>query len=217
MKTHLRFFWLLAALLGILVGCTTQPSAAVAPLEVETTAPLATEAPAAAPCVLPAVVPPTPPAVMPGYTELDPATGLHMTGTPQEIDLDSYRLRVTGLVERPLELTYDELRCLPKVRRQAKLVCPGFFVDEATWAGARIGEVLALAGVQEGATRIKLVGADGYARELAIDEQLTDTGLVAYEWEGEPLPALHGFPMRIVLPEFSGGNWVKWLVASGVN
>ena len=71
------------------------------------------------------------------------------------MDLESYRLRVTGRVERLLELTYDELHCLPKVRRRAKLVCPGFFVDEATWAGAPIGEMLALAGVQEGATRMK--------------------------------------------------------------
>ena len=69
------------------------------------------------------------------------------------MDLESYRLRVTSRVERPLAPTYDEPRCLPRVETRAKLVCPGFFVDEATWAGAPTDEVLALAGVQEGATR----------------------------------------------------------------
>lgn len=205
--------WSLVALavVGILVGCTGQGLAVVGLVDVPTVTPVDTEA-TAAPCALPAIVVPTPPAEVPGSAGLDPTTGLHMTGTPQEIDLESYRLRVTGLVERPLELTYDELRCLPKRQTTAELVCPGFFVDEATWAGAPIGEVLALAGVKEGATKLRMESVDGYSRVLTINEQLTERGLVAYEWEGEPLPILHGFPVRAVLPEISGGNWIKWLV-----
>ena len=135
-----------------------------------------------------------------------------MTGTAQKIDLKSYRLEVTGKVEHPLSLTYDDLRCLPKVETKAILECPGFFVDEATWAGVPIGEVLALAGVQGGANNLELIGADGYSRMVPISQEL-DTAFLAYEWEGEPLPILHGFPVRVVYPEASGGSWVKWLVA----
>jgi DMSO/TMAO reductase YedYZ molybdopterin-dependent catalytic subunit len=225
-------------LIAALVACASQPSAVVVPTRgatntppktsaatsvpptsVSTSTPLATktEAPSVSACDLEPVVVPTRPAETPGYTELDPATGLHMTGTVQEIDLESYRLEVTGRVDHPLSLTYDDLRCLPRVETAATLKCPGFFVDKATWAGTPIREVLALAGVQEGATSLSLVSADGYSRQVPISEELSETGFLAYEWEGEPLPILHGFPVRVVLPEASGGSWVKWLVAIEVN
>jgi DMSO/TMAO reductase YedYZ molybdopterin-dependent catalytic subunit len=172
---------------------------------------------ALSPCVLEPVVAPTPPAETPGYTQLDPDTGLHVTGTAQQIDLENYRLEISGKVDHPLSLTYDDLRCLPKVEARAILECPGFFVDEATWAGAPIREVLALAGVQEGARHIELVSADGYTRSISIGEGLAETAFLAYEWEGEPLPILHGFPVRVVLPGVTGGYWIKWLVAIKVN
>jgi DMSO/TMAO reductase YedYZ molybdopterin-dependent catalytic subunit len=158
------------------------------------------------------VIVPTAPAETPGYTELDQDTGLHVTGTAQEIDLESYRLEVSGLVDHPLSLTYDDLRCLPKVEATPILECPGFFVDEATWAGAPIREILALAGVQEEAKNLELVGADGYSRLVPLSEELYETAFLAYEWEGEPLPILHGFPVRAVLPGVGGGYWIKWLV-----
>jgi DMSO/TMAO reductase YedYZ molybdopterin-dependent catalytic subunit len=210
---------MIVALITALVACTSQPSAAVLPTSVATSTPLAakTEAPSLSPCVLEPVVVPTRPAETPGYTQLDPTTGLHMTGTAQQIDLESYRLEVTGKVDHPLSLTYDDLRCLPRVETAAILECPGFFVDEATWAGTPVQEVLALAGVQEEATDLNLISADGYSRRVPISEGLSETGFLAYEWEGEPLPILHGFPVRVVLPEASGGSWVKWLVAIEVN
>jgi len=73
-----------------------------------------------------------------------------MTGTVQQIDLTAYRLKVAGKVDNPLSLTYDELRCLPKTKAQLKLVCPGFFVDTATWAGTPLREVLSLPGFNRG-------------------------------------------------------------------
>jgi DMSO/TMAO reductase YedYZ molybdopterin-dependent catalytic subunit len=136
-----------------------------------------------------------------------------MTGTVQEIDVESYRLEVKGKVDRPLSLSYDDLRCLPKVEDSPLLECPGFFTDEASWAGVPIREVLVLAGVQEGATDLNLISADGYSRQVPLTEGVVETGFLAYEWEGEPLPILHGFPVRVVLPGVSGGSWVKWLIA----
>jgi len=164
------------------------------------------------PCVLPAVVVPTPPAEVPGYTALDPTTGLHMTGRAQEIDLDSYRLKVTGKVDNPLSLTYDDLRCLPRTETRCTLVCPGFFEDEATWAGAPLQRVLDLAGLQTGATEIRLVSEDGYATVVSLEVIRSGDSFLAYEWEGEPLPILHGFPVRVVFPALDGNKWVKWLV-----
>ena len=79
-------------------------------------------------CAPPITAPPFPETI-PDTAELDPETGLHVTGTPVAIDLAAYRLEVTGLVDYPLSLTYDELRCLPKVEAAPLLDCPGFFVD----------------------------------------------------------------------------------------
>jgi DMSO/TMAO reductase YedYZ molybdopterin-dependent catalytic subunit len=163
------------------------------------------------PCGLAPLVVPTP-APDPGYAELDPSTGLHVTGRMQLLDPVTYRLRVTGLVDRPLELTYDEIRCLPRIEASPVLTCPGFFVDRTTWAGTPIAEVLALAGVQEGAQDVKFIGADGYSKTFSVEKALDRANFLAYEWEGQPLPRLHGFPLRVVVPGAQGNQWTKWLV-----
>jgi DMSO/TMAO reductase YedYZ molybdopterin-dependent catalytic subunit len=163
-------------------------------------------------CDLTPVAQPTMPAEIPGYVQQDPATGLHMTGRPQLIDLATYRLVVTGLVDRPLSLTYDELRCMPKVVQECKLVCPGFFQDIATWGGVPLNYVLGLAGVQANAQYILMVSADGYWTSLPLGDALAQENFLAYEQTGKPLPVLHGFPVRAVLPLQPGGKWAKWLV-----
>jgi DMSO/TMAO reductase YedYZ molybdopterin-dependent catalytic subunit len=187
------------------------PSAPEPTLEVAASATPAPPVPATL-CALPTVVVPTAPAQTPGYTALDPATGLHVTGRPQEIDLHSYRLEVGGMVDRPLQLSYDDLRCMPRIQARPTLVCPGFFTDVATWAGASLASVLDLAAVQEGASGLRLFGADGYSADVPLAEALAADSFLAYEWEGQPLPIVHGFPVRAVFPGMSGGRWVKWLV-----
>jgi DMSO/TMAO reductase YedYZ molybdopterin-dependent catalytic subunit len=163
-------------------------------------------------CVLPMVVAPTPPADIPGYAELDPTTGLHVTGKAQGINLETYHLEVTGRVEHPLTLSYDELRCMPKVEASPTLICPGVFTDIATWGGVPLKYLLDLAGLEEGASSIKLVSADGYSATVPMSIALSESSFLAYEWEGEPLPILHGFPLRAVFPPLPGNKWVKWLV-----
>lgn len=163
-------------------------------------------------CVLSTIVAPTRPAETPGYTELDETTGLHITGEAVEIDLAEYRLEVTGNVDQPLSLTYDELRCMDKVEGRPTLVCPGFFEDIATWAGVPLADVLELAGVQDDAGGVRLIGADGYSAIVTMETASSDKSFLAYEWEGEPLPMLHGFPVRAVVPDHNGNVWVKWLI-----
>lgn len=166
-------------------------------------------------CDLKPIKAPSLPDVIPEYLELDRATGLHMTGTVQEIDLPSYRLLVTGLVENPLSLTYDELRCLPKVSAEASLKCSGIFEDfedVANWSGAPIFEILKLARPLPAAKSISLVSADGFKMAIDLETVLKPENFLAYEWEGQPVPVLHGFPLRAVFPHKDGSYWVKWLV-----
>ncbi len=178
------------------------------------TTPVVTAAipPASSASELEPIVVPTLPAEIPGSTEVDPATGLHVTGYPVVIDFASYRLEVKGKVSKELSLTYDDLRRLPKVTASPTLVCPGAFTDNATWSGVPIGVILEMAGVQADAKRIRMASADGYSSVLGLDEALQPGNFLAHELEGEPLPVLHGFPLRAVIPGHIGAFWVKWLV-----
>ena len=206
-------------------GATTVPpppsTAATVPTWTETQAPAtATSTPTQPPlietspiaCTLPTVISPTLPADIPGYTQRDPSTGLHITGKYVVIDLESYHLEVTGMVDHPLKLSYEDLRCLPRIETSAPILCPGFFEDHANWAGASLASVLELAKVQDRATNIRLVSADGYSVTLPIATVQSGQNFLAYEWNGEPLPILHGFPVRAIFPGMVGGYWIKWLV-----
>lgn len=148
----------------------------------------------------------------PGSDMLDKTTGLHVTGQAVTINIARYRLEVTGLVDHPLSLSYDDLRCMPKVTADPILVCPLVFEDKATWSGVPLIYVLELAGVQSGAKVIIMVAADKYESQLGIQDALQDGNFLAYEWNGQPLPILHGFPLRAVFPSMPGNKWVKWLV-----
>lgn len=186
--------WILVAVLVVVLvtGCGVAP-----------TVPACTPSPIAAP---------TASSLDLGENDLDPETGLHYTGQAQEIDLAEYRLQVVGLVDRPLALSYDELRCLPRAEVACVLVCPGFFEDEATWAGARLRDVLDLAGVRANASELRLFSQDRYNVTVPLVAGWQEDSLLAYEWEGEPLPILHGFPVRAVFPDLAGNAWVKWLI-----
>jgi DMSO/TMAO reductase YedYZ molybdopterin-dependent catalytic subunit len=164
-------------------------------------------------CSPPPITVPVLPKVIPGYTEVDKETGLHVTGTaPANLDFRKYRLEVSGKVDRPLQLTYDELRCLPKVTARPELICPGFFVDKANWAGAPLKQILEKAGVKAGARAVRLTAADEYFSVLSLKQAMAESAFIAYELEGKPLPVLHGFPVRAVLPGLEGNQWVKWLI-----
>lgn len=115
-------------------------------------------------------------------------------------------------MQRPLNLSYDELRCLPKVTTKTTLICKGYFEDVATWSGVPLSYILAMAVLQPDAKDILLVGADKYEGYLPIKDALLPDNFLAYELNGQTLPVLHGFPLRAVLPTQFGSKWTKWLV-----
>lgn len=162
--------------------------------------------------VQPVVIPQAAP--IPGLAELDPATGLHYTGSGEVVLLDpeDYRLEVSGLVDHPLSLRYDQLRCLPKIERRTTIVCKGNFEDTFIWAGASLRYLLEIAAVKPPAKDIVLTSADGYTAEITIADAMDERAFLAYEWEGRPVPIIHGFPVRAALPGRPGANWVKWLI-----
>jgi DMSO/TMAO reductase YedYZ molybdopterin-dependent catalytic subunit len=192
------------------------PTATPSPSPTNLPTPTATAIPTAIPgkvvhCTLPAVVAPTP-APTPGFAELDPSTGLHYTGSSKTLDLASYQLEIDGLVDYPLKLSYDDLRCMPKIEAKTTIICKGNFEDTTVWAGVPLKYILELAGIQPKAENIRLIGADEYQASVSRDYAMSGVGFLAYEWEKQPVPIIHGFPVRAVFPGLLGANWVKWLL-----
>jgi|TARA_B100000809_G_scaffold252368_1_gene287013 DMSO/TMAO reductase YedYZ molybdopterin-dependent catalytic subunit len=151
-------------------------------------------------------------------------------GTP-EVDASAYRLQVTGLVERPITLTLDELKARPKVEPTTVFECSGNsrglvhgMVGNATWAGAALIPLLAEVRPTTDSREVYFWGADtgteeirgqeyeqNFARSMSL-EHVNETGpILAYEMNGEPLPAAHGFPVRLIVPGWYGIAQVKWL------
>ncbi len=150
--------------------------------------------------------------VSPIFTDVK--EGLHVTGKPIEIDIEEYRLSITGLVKNELRFSFDEVKDLPSVRIYAVLDCPGFFVDKGYWTGVKIIDLLNLAGLDEDATRLRFVDADdSYDKSILIEKiRENENGfLVAYEFNDEGFSEVHGFPLRIVAEGEPGSVWVKWL------
>jgi len=197
---------------AIITGCSRANNTALPTPIIPTQLPTLAPTPSPSPCNLSPIVVPTMPAEIPGYTLLDPNTNLHMTGTPQQIDPTTYRLKVTGKVDHPLSLTLDEIRCMPKTTAKVVLICPGYFEDVATWSGVPIYYILDMAGVQPEGASLSLKADDGHTAYVEIKASREAENFLAYEWEGQPLPILHGFPVRAVFPSMYGNKWVKWLV-----
>ena len=134
------------------------------------------------------------------------------------VDVGRWRLQVTGMVDAPFELTYDDLLALPLVERHVTLSCVsnqvgGSLVGTAKWLGVRLADLLDRAGVQPGATQLVGRSVDGFTVGFPVGVA-TDgrDALVAVGMNGEPLPAAHGFPARLVVPGLYGYvSATKWL------
>lgn len=200
------------ALLAACAALPPRPPAGPEPAPTDVSAPPPLTAPTTLnrTCTLQPVVRPTP-IPYPGYAQMEPSTGLHVTGPAQEVDPATYRLKVIGLVEQPLSLSYDDLRCLPMTQADTWLTCPGFFTDEADLAGFTFAELFAIARPQAQASRVRLTSVEGYSVLFALTEVLAPGVFLAHQWKHEPLPPSHGFPLRGVFPLKSGANWVKWV------
>jgi DMSO/TMAO reductase YedYZ molybdopterin-dependent catalytic subunit len=134
-------------------------------------------------------------------------------------NLDTWRLRVSGLVDVPFELTYDELVAMPLHDQYVTIACVsnevgGDLVGNALWRGVRLKELLDRAGVQPEATQIVGRAVDGFTAGFPTAWALADDreALVAVAMNGEPLPADHGFPARLIVPGLYGYvSATKWL------
>jgi len=159
----------------------------------------------------------------------------HLAGTPpRDLDPDTFRLKVQGLVDRPLSLSLAELKRMPALEIVAVNQCSGNsrgfvtprvaggqaangMMGNARWRGVSLKRVLDQAGVKAGAVQVRFDGMDGpvqaatpdFAKALDIDHARDDEVMLAWEMNGADLPVLNGYPLRLVVPGCYGTYWVK--------
>lgn len=134
------------------------------------------------------------------------------------INLDTWKVRIHGMVDTPIELTYADMLSLPQVERMITISCVsnpvgGRYIGNAVWQGVFLRDVLQRAGVQSGAEQVFSRSIDGWTCGFPIDAALDDRdALIAIGMNGEPLSLKHGFPARLIVPGLYGYvSATKWL------
>jgi DMSO/TMAO reductase YedYZ molybdopterin-dependent catalytic subunit len=161
----------------------------------------------------------------------------HLPNIPTDIDPAEFRLKVHGRVGKSLALSMHELlHDFPRVETAAVNQCSGnsrgFFkprvagaqwangaMGNALWRGVRLKDVLDRAGVDSAAVQVRFRGLDtgilpatpNFMKSLALDHARDGEVMIAYEMNGEPLPLLNGFPLRLIVPGWYATYWVKML------
>jgi DMSO/TMAO reductase YedYZ molybdopterin-dependent catalytic subunit len=147
-----------------------------------------------------------------GTNYLNLYEGLHITGTPIDVDINTYRLKIDGTVDKELSLTFDDIKNMKSVRGEIELICPGFFVDKGYWTGVSVIDLLNLAGIKKEAKNVKFISIDGsYTQTLPIEKVKGDGFLIAYQFNDKEFSKYHGYPLRLVAKGEAGSYWVKWL------
>lgn len=164
------------------------------------------------------------------FTDNDDFYLVQHYGQP-EVDNDSYRLRVTGMVDKELEFSLADLMSKDVIEQQVGFECGGNgqrlfqgLIGNAYWRGRTLSTILEEAGIQDGAKEIVFFGADiakeeirgqevdkAFARSLSIEDAMRPENMLAFEMNGEPLPHYHGKPVRLVVPGWYGVANVKWI------
>ncbi|HVY13600.1 MAG TPA: molybdopterin-dependent oxidoreductase, partial [Rhodopila sp.] len=160
----------------------------------------------------------------------------HWANIPASVDAGSFRLTVHGHVNRTVSLSLPEILAMPRVELVAVNQCSGnsrgYFqprvpggewgngaMGSARWTGVRLKDLLDRAGVKAGAVQVRFNGLDepvlpdgpDFMKSLAVDHANDGEVMVAFGMNGEPLPMLNGFPLRLIVPGWYSTYWVKML------
>jgi DMSO/TMAO reductase YedYZ molybdopterin-dependent catalytic subunit len=124
-----------------------------------------------------------------------------------------YQLRVKGLVDQEVKLSYADILAMPATAMTRDFQCvTGWRVHDVAWKGVRLRDVLERAGVRPEARAVRFTSFDGaYSESLTLDQARRDDVLVAYELEGSPLSDEHGGPVRLYVAPMYGYKSLKWL------
>ncbi len=135
-------------------------------------------------------------------------------GTVPKVDLEAWDLRVFGLVERPLVLSYDELKALGPVTVTADMHCvTGWSTLDNRWTGVPFRVLAELARPRPEARWVMAHCEQGYTSNLSLEAMMDEDVLLAWAHDGRDLTPEHGYPLRLVVPKRYGWKSAKWLRA----
>ena len=127
----------------------------------------------------------------------------------------NYMLTVDGEVENPLTLTYDDIIKMPSVKVKDTIQCvsdPLFLKANVVWTGVPLKYIIDMVKPKPNVIKVVSYGAEGYIADLPIEKAMEPNVLIAYEVDGQPLPRVHGYPVRLAVPGWWGYTYTKWLV-----
>ena len=132
-------------------------------------------------------------------------------GGVRKVDLKKYRLKIDGLVAKPLLFTYQELKTIPHQKKLVTVHCVEGWKVTVLWEGIPLGELIRRAGVDTKVNTVIFHGADGYTTSLDFKTVAEKNLLIADSANGIPLPAKLGFPFILVAEEKWGYKWARWI------
>lgn len=132
------------------------------------------------------------------------------------VNPELWRLEIAGMVERPRAYSFAELVNLPSVMQETTLMCisnpvGGGLMSNAVWKGVPLRGLLEAAGPRPEIAKVVFRAVDGYDDTIPLAKAMEPTTLVAYEMNGEKLPFIHGYPVRLIVPGLFGEKSVKWV------
>ena len=132
------------------------------------------------------------------------------------VNAQTWRLSVKGLVDNPIEITYEELKAMPSVEQFSTLGCVsnkvgGDLISNAIWKGVPLRNLLEQAKIKQGAEYIVFRCFDGYDVGIPLEKGLEEGTILAYDMNRETLTPAHGFPVRAIVPNIYGMMNAKWI------
>jgi DMSO/TMAO reductase YedYZ molybdopterin-dependent catalytic subunit len=157
------------------------------------------------------------PGTRPEFTPLQDHYRIDINTIPPHIDRLQWRLKIGGLVAKPVTLTLDKLRSYELMHQFITLSCisnpvGGDLIGTTRWTGVSLQQLLPDFGLKSEATHLKIFSVDGFYEVVPLDIIRSDERvMLTYAWDGVPLPAEHGFPLRIYMPDVYGMKQPKWI------
>jgi len=157
------------------------------------------------------------PGTRPEFTPLERHYRIDINTIPPKIDERRWRLKVSGLVEKPLALTLEELQSYEPMHQFITLSCisnpvAGDLIGTQRWTGVSLQRLLPDLRLKPGATHLKVRSADQFYEVVSVDAIKGDPRIMlTYAWDGVPLSREHGSPLRICIPDTHGMKQPKWI------
>jgi DMSO/TMAO reductase YedYZ molybdopterin-dependent catalytic subunit len=130
---------------------------------------------------------------------------------PQKVDIESYRLSITGLIKEPRNYTYQDILEFPHYQKVVTLHCVEGWDVTLLWEGIEVRDLLTLSKIDNRANTIIFHAVDGYSTSFPLSYIMDNPILMAYKMNNQTIKRERGFPFQLVAEDKWGYKWIKWI------